>query len=84
MNEPTWYLLYGGTSEDGRGHPRYCGRTTDMSKAAKHFAECESNPYSIGEVRIITETQELLATKQSFLNEDLIPKARRSRSASRA
>ena len=52
----TLYLLFDGTSEDGRGDGTYCGRTTDKSVARKHYDECESNPYSVGKVIAVTDT----------------------------
>jgi len=53
MTEPTLFLLYSGTSEDGRGSANYSGRTTDKAKAKKHYDKCSSNPYSTGYVLII-------------------------------
>lgn len=55
---PTWFLLYDGTSPDGRGHPKYIGRTTDLEKALKHFQKCAHSPNSIGEVKIINDKHE--------------------------
>ena len=52
----TLYLLFDGTSEDGRGDGTYCGRTTDKSVARKHYDECKSNPYSVGKVIVVTDT----------------------------
>lgn len=52
----TWYLLFDGTSADGLGSGTYCGRTTDKSVARKHYDECKSNPYSVGEVIAVTDT----------------------------
>ena len=51
----TWFLLYGGTSEDGRGDGRYIGRTTDVLAAYKHYRDCAENPYSVGKVVIVTD-----------------------------
>lgn len=53
----TWYLLYGGTSEDGMGSGPYIGRTTDKEVARDHHAKCRKNPYSIGFVEIVTDTE---------------------------
>lgn len=57
MNTP-WFLLYGGESVDGAGEGKYIGRTTDKEKARRHYLKCEENPYSIGEVIIVTDTSE--------------------------
>lgn len=51
----TWYLLFDGQSEDGRGSPSYIGRTTDKWKAKAHFDHCNMNPYSTGKVVIVTD-----------------------------
>jgi hypothetical protein len=53
----TWYLLYGGTSEDGSGPGTYMSRTTDKTAARRHYTECRKNPYSVGKVTIITDTK---------------------------
>ena len=52
----TLYVLYDGSSCDGRGNPYYIGRTKDKKVAKAHFNKCKKNPYSIGEVRIMTDT----------------------------
>jgi len=52
------FLLYSGSSEDGRGTPRYSGRTEDARAAHKHWLECERNPYSIGKVVRVTDSTE--------------------------
>lgn len=53
----TWFLLYGGTSCDGRGQPTYVGRTTCPKKALKHQQMLEKgSPYSLGHVEAITDT----------------------------
>lgn len=51
-----WFLLYGGSSPDGRGAGRYIGRTTDVKVALKHWREIKKDPYSTGCVDIITNT----------------------------
>lgn len=55
-DNPTWYLLFDGTSVDGRGEGRYIGRTTDPEKAKRHYQKCSENPYSVGHVAIVTDT----------------------------
>lgn len=53
-NQP-WFLLYGGSSEDGLGPGIYIGRTTDEAVARKHAEECSKNPYSTGYVNVVTD-----------------------------
>lgn len=53
----TWYLLFGGTSEDGMGPGRYEGRTTSKEKAKRYYDECLSDPYSTGYVQAVTDTE---------------------------
>lgn len=53
----TWYLLYSGSSDDGRGESEYVGRTRNASDAAKHFRKSIKNPYSIGYVAVITDEE---------------------------
>ncbi len=55
MTHPVWYLLYGGSSEDGRGPGKYIGRTTESDVAFKHARECASDPYSTGYVIALTD-----------------------------
>lgn len=51
-----WFILYDGTSPDGRGVARYAGRTTDPSIARKHFEKTQSDPHSVGYVLVVTDT----------------------------
>ena len=53
-----WFLLYDGSSVDGRGSPDYFGRTKDRKLAMEWLKERETNPYSIARVMIITDTEE--------------------------
>jgi hypothetical protein len=50
-----WYLLYDGSSEDGRGQSDYVGRTTHKEIARKHHKKVRSNPYSTGKVMIAND-----------------------------
>ena len=50
------YLLYDGSSSDGRGDPDYRGWTTDKTVAEKHKKKCQSSPYYTGRVEVITTT----------------------------
>ena len=52
---PTWFLLFGGSSPDGRGDPEYVGRTLDADEARKHFLACQKDPYSKGCVKIASD-----------------------------
>ena len=62
-----WFIIYDGSSPDGRGFPQYHGRTKDAKLALKHFKKCNDNPYSTGKVRIVTDREEGLAiNEQSF------------------
>jgi hypothetical protein len=60
-----WFVLYDGSSPDGRGQGQFCGRTTDPHKALEHFKECKSNPYSTGSVLIVTDKEEGRAWQES-------------------
>ena len=53
-----WFLLYDGSSADGRGPGRYYGRTTSAKKAKQHFEEVYNDPYSTGYVMIISDKKE--------------------------
>jgi hypothetical protein len=61
INE-TWFLLYGGTSADGRGFPKFQGRTTDPQLAFNHYTSCQKDTYSCGKVVIVTDSSEEQAT----------------------
>lgn len=50
-----WYLLYDGTSVDGRGIPDYVGRTTNKEVARKHHKNVRSSPYSTGKVMVAND-----------------------------
>lgn len=52
-----WFLLYDGSSPDGRGHPEFVGRTTDPKEAKAHWEKCQ-NPYSTGKVVIVTDEKQ--------------------------
>ena len=54
----TWYLLYGGQSVDGSGPGVYLGRTCNVFEAGRHYIEINSNPYSTGYIRVVTDTDE--------------------------
>lgn len=55
MIKEDWYLLFSGESIDGYGHPKYSGRTLFKEEALKFFDKCKNNPYSIGNVTIVTD-----------------------------
>ena len=52
----TWFLLFDGSSPDGRGFSHYVGRTQDKKVARQHFDRCESSPYCTGGVRFATDS----------------------------
>lgn len=49
-----WFIMYGGTSCDGRGSAKYAGRTLDPNDAAKFLKENDS-PYSFAYVQVIDD-----------------------------
>ena len=54
----TWFVLFEGISVDGRGgRARFLKRTLDLSEAKAHYQACRDDPYSIGYVLVITETE---------------------------
>ena len=63
---PIWYLLYSGSSEDGRGYPQYTGRTLSKEVAYKHYLEVSKSPYSFGRVIIISDDREELANSKTW------------------
>ena len=63
--EHTWFLLFDGSSVDGRGFPRYIGRTIDKYAARLHYDNVKNNPYSIGKVEIITDNSHTVATSKT-------------------
>ena len=67
MTNPTWYLLYGGTSIDGRGMGDYIGRTTDKTEAVRHFRKAADSPYSIGHVLVVTDQRTFRLFRESDL-----------------
>lgn len=56
MRTDTWFLLYGGSSVDGRGPGIYKGRTADESVAREHHSEISKDPYSTGYVLRVTDS----------------------------
>jgi len=59
-----WFLLFDGTSSDGRGPAAYCGRTTDIATAERYLQKFKAGPYSVGGVRVATDTEfRLLGTR---------------------
>jgi hypothetical protein len=58
----TWYLLYDGTSEDGRGTPSYVGRTVQHADAVR-FITNRKSPYWAGHVLVVGDTWEKKTTR---------------------
>lgn len=50
------YLLYDGTSEDGRGNGKFYKSTKDKKEALKHYKAVKKDPYSIGSVWVLTSS----------------------------
>lgn len=50
-----WFLLYDGSSPDGRGNPHYKGRTENPLEALAHLSKVANNPYSTGCVKAFTD-----------------------------
>lgn len=61
------YLLFGGTSPDGRGELSYVGRTESKGEAARHYKKVKSSPYSIGKVMIVNDSEFKLAFLSDFV-----------------
>lgn len=53
----TWFLLFDGSSPDGRGSAEFKMRTLDKEIALRHWKRCKDNPYSTGYVLIITDRE---------------------------
>ena len=63
-----WYLLFDGSSPDGRGEPDYVGRTTHKELALKHYKKVNESPYSTGKVMIANDFEFKLAGAKDFLS----------------
>lgn len=49
-----WFMMYGGSSEDGRGSGQYLGRTFYPSHALTFYRKhIKGNPYSVGHIMAI-------------------------------
>lgn len=67
MTQQPIYVLYGGTSADGRGDPEYQTFTDDWRVAqAFYWAEIHNNPYTTGHVVIMTKSSYRHATEEDF------------------
>ncbi len=53
----TWFLLFDGSSPDGRGHAEFIGRTENSNKARDHYNQCKRNWHSNGYVQVVTDTR---------------------------
>ena len=65
-----WFLLFDGSSEDGRGEPKYCGRTSHKEVAKKHFQKVDSSPYSTGKVMIANDFDFRRASAKDFVGKE--------------
>lgn len=68
MIKEVWYILFDGESVDGYGYPKYSGRTLSKEEALKFFDKCKKNPYSIGNVAVVTDDK----FKTVFNREELL------------
>jgi len=50
-----WYLMYDGSSPDGRGGAKYIGRTESLDTAKAFYDVNSSNPYWTGYVEIVND-----------------------------
>ena len=50
----TWYLLYDGSSPDGRGTARYVARTLSKERAEEFYNVNKESPHWTGYVEIVT------------------------------
>lgn len=57
-DQPAWFILYDGSSEDGMGSPQFSGRTTSVRIAKAHFIKCKADPYCTGKVQVVTDREE--------------------------
>lgn len=66
-----WYLLYGGTSEDGTGPGYYEGRTVSQREVLRHFRKLKKRGwYSVGYIVMVTDTHTVkLYNKEDFERE---------------
>lgn len=55
--DETWFILYDGTSVDGKEGGHYCGRTIDKEVAKQHYKNCLANPHNTGGVVAYTATK---------------------------
>lgn len=69
---PDWYLLYNGTSEDGRGVPKYAGRTSNPYEALSFYRTQikKAGPYAIGQIKRFTDTGEDFNLNEDDLKQD--------------
>lgn len=50
-----WYLLFDGTSVDGRGDGKFFKRTTHKGEAYNHYKKIKKSPYSTGKVMLVND-----------------------------
>lgn len=71
-NKAMWYLLFDGSSEDGRGEPTYVGRTKHQALAYKHFKKVSKSPYSTGKVMIANDFKLWRAEEKDFADRNTL------------
>ena len=57
IHKAPWFLLFGGTSEDGRGQGTFKGRTDSPATALTFYREHikKAGPYATGAVQAVTD-----------------------------
>lgn len=66
-SQPIWYVLYSGSSEDGRGPGVYWGRTTSTMTALTFYRKnIKNNPHSTGRVVGFTDGHEIRFDEDSL------------------
>jgi hypothetical protein len=56
MAEPAWYLVFAGSSCDGRGTPSFKKRTFDREEAVASYRAYVCSPYAFGHVIEVTDS----------------------------
>lgn len=56
----TWFILFSGESEDGRGIAKFAGRTTDYFVAEKHLKAVRKSLYTYGHVAVYAGDAQLI------------------------
>ena len=60
------FLLYEGTSTDGRGFPKFKCRTYSVIQAFNHWKKTQKSQYDIGQVKMITDVEQIISTAEQW------------------